>query len=132
MADGNTISPKLVRYPLIPLSYTNKDIAVPREIMIDYEYGRLYVLKEDGSEYLRLMPGSEPFAGSVFTVTVGDGINSLYTINHNLKTEDILVSIIKLSTKENSLTAFTIVNSNSITINFGTVIGVNTYRVIVL
>ena len=69
---------------------------------------------------------------SKFTTTIGDGVNSTYTINHNLGTEDILVSIIKLSTKENSLTAFTIINTNSIRINFGTVIGVNTYRVIVL
>ncbi len=130
MADGNTISPKLVRYPIIPLSYTNKNIAVPREIIIDYDYGRMYVLKEDGSEYLRLLPGSDPFAGAVFTITIGDNINSIYNINHNLATEDILVSIIKLDEKKNVLVDYTIVDENNITINFGDIIDVDTYRVI--
>ena len=131
MADGNTISPKLVRYPIIPLSYTNKNIAVPRELLIDYEYGNMYILTEDGSEYLRLSPGSEPIAGIVFTITIGDGINSTYTINHNLVTEDVLVSIIELATKENTSTTFTIVDTNNITIDFGEIIDVDTYKVIV-
>jgi len=130
MPDGATISPKLVRYPIIPLSYTNKEIAVPREIIIDYDYGRMYVLKEDGSEYLRLMPGSEPFAGAVFTITIGDNIHSIYNINHNLATEDILVSIIKLDEKKNVLVDFTIVDANNITLDFGDIIDVDTYRVI--
>jgi len=131
MSDGQTISPKLVRYPIIPLSYERKEIAVPREIIIDYDYGRMYVLKEDGSEYLRLMPGSEPFAGAVFTITIGDNIHSIYNINHNLKTEDVLVNIVKLDVKKNVLVDYTIVDDNNITINFDDVIDVDTYRVIV-
>ncbi len=71
-------------------------------------------------------------AGSKFTITIGDNVHSVYTINHNLATEDVLVSVIKLETKENTLTAFTIVDTNNITIDFGVVIGVDTYKVIVL
>ncbi|MCK9199126.1 MAG: hypothetical protein M0P49_05940 [Bacilli bacterium] len=131
MPDGDMISAKLVRYPIVPLSYANKNIAVPREMLIDYEYGRLYILKEDGNGYLRLLPGSEPFAGAVFTTTIGDGVNSLYTINHNLATEDVLVSIVRLNVKKNTLADYTIIDANNITINFGSTIGTNTYRVIV-
>jgi len=69
---------------------------------------------------------------SKYTVTIGDNINSVYTITHNRNTENILVSIIKVATKENTLTAFTIVDANNITIDFGEVIGTNTYKVIVL
>ena len=71
-------------------------------------------------------------AGSKFTITIGDNVHSVYTINHNLATEDVLVSVIKLETKENTLTAFTIVDTNNITIDFGAIIGVDTYKVIVL
>ena len=32
-----------------PLSYENKDIAVPKELLVDYNTGNVYVCKEDGT-----------------------------------------------------------------------------------
>lgn len=37
------------RVPCRPLSYVNKDIAVPKEVLVDYSNGNVYVCKEDGT-----------------------------------------------------------------------------------
>ena len=39
------------RIPTRPLSYENKDLAVNKELMIDYKTGNLYVKGEDGTIY---------------------------------------------------------------------------------
>ena len=37
------------RIPCRPLSYENKDIAVPKEVLVDYATGNVYVCKDDGT-----------------------------------------------------------------------------------
>jgi hypothetical protein len=64
------------------------------------------------------------------TFVVGDGINSNYTINHNFNSRDMYVSV--RETSGDYMLVFTgvnFVNLNTLTINFGNVIGVDSHLV---
>lgn len=37
------------RVPCVPLSYENKDLARPKELIVDYKIGNVYIKKEDGT-----------------------------------------------------------------------------------
>lgn len=51
--------PKYTRFPFKVLPYSLKHIAVPKELMVDYENGKLYVRSEDGSEDILLSSDSD-------------------------------------------------------------------------
>lgn len=46
--------PKFTRFPFFPLSYGSKHMAVPRELMIDYMEGDLYVKSKDGLTEMKI------------------------------------------------------------------------------
>lgn len=71
------------RIPNRPLSYENVDMAVPKEIIIDYKTGEVYVKKEDGEvvavtssiiESLKEIFEKDPSIGDNITITIGDEI----------------------------------------------------------
>jgi hypothetical protein len=70
--------------------------------------------------------------GGTYAATFGDGVNSSFTITHNLGTQDILVEVRDLNTGELVTTTITIETDNSILIGpFVVTPTVNQYRVVI-
>jgi hypothetical protein len=75
----------------------------------------------------------EPGSALKHVEIIGDGINSEYTITHNLNTFDVVVSIYDSGFGDALVFAgVKCLNENSIKVTFGQVAGVNHYRVVVL
>lgn len=67
------------------------------------------------------------------TFLVGDGINSIYTINHNMNSRDMYVNIRESSGDYAMVYAgVSFVNTNSLVLNFGGAIGVDSHVVVVI
>ena len=50
MGDGTNITPKLVRYPMVPMEYdVLNDASIPGEILFDPLTGKLMIKKTDGT-----------------------------------------------------------------------------------
>lgn len=70
-----------------------------------------------------------------FAQTVGDGILSTFTITHNLalpNKDDYVIRVAEIATGQEYLIENTSVGINSLTVTFGFVPALNTYRVAVL
>lgn len=74
---------KLTRYPIIALPYDRRDEAFPRELMIDYDSGAIYVKDEYGN-IMEL--SSKINASSVYIRDENGDIVSLETLLHKLMT----------------------------------------------
>ena len=46
---GNPTSNNYARIPIVPLSYNDRNKAIPRELLVDYSNGTIYIVSEDGS-----------------------------------------------------------------------------------
>ncbi len=69
-----------------------------------------------------------------FAQTVGDGINSTFTITHNLalaNKDDFTIRVAEIATGAGYLVEENSVGVNSLTVTFGFIPAVNTYRVAV-
>lgn len=67
-----------------------------------------------------------------FVSSFGDGATKLYTINHNLGTEDVVVSIIDTTTKEVVYPSVVNYSSNSIKVEFSEAPALTAYKAVVV
>jgi hypothetical protein len=63
---------------------------------------------------------------------VGDNINNIFTITHNLNTRDVLVQVYDKDNNEMVYTSIFADTVNSITMRFNYVIGVNEFKVVIV
>jgi hypothetical protein len=67
------------------------------------------------------------------TFLVGDGINSSYTITHDMNSRDMYVNVRETGGDYNMVFAgVSFVNLNSLSINFGNVIGINSHLITII
>jgi hypothetical protein len=66
------------------------------------------------------------------TFLIGDGSNSEFVLNHGLNTYDVMVQIYDNSTKESVNAFIKNISPNETLINFSRIIGVDSYRVIII
>lgn len=65
--------------------------------------------------------------------TVGNGVDSVYIVTHNLNSRDLFISVRETSTPYSSIiTSIVLDDLNFITLDFGTVIATNAYTVVIL
>lgn len=69
---------------------------------------------------------------SKFSLTIGDGAATAITVNHNLNTQDVAVSIREVATNEAILANWVATDVNNITVSFGEAPLINEYRVTVV
>jgi len=70
-----------------------------------------------------------------FTTTIGDGTNSTFTITHNLalaNKDDYVIRVAEIATGAGVLVEDASIGVNSLSVTFGFVPALNTYRVAVL
>jgi hypothetical protein len=66
------------------------------------------------------------------TFIIGDGINSEFVLNHSLNTYDVIVQIYDNSTKESVNAFIKNISPNETLIKFSQIIGVDSYRVVII
>jgi hypothetical protein len=66
-----------------------------------------------------------------FETIIGNNTNSSFTINHNLNTDKIQVTVYDVINNIASYPSIQIINSNSISISFGFIPSLNSYRILV-
>jgi hypothetical protein len=67
-----------------------------------------------------------------YAVTIGDGVETAYTITHNLNTTDITYSVREVATGEVVFTNVTVTGVNAISVSFAVAPTSNQYRVVVI
>jgi hypothetical protein len=67
-----------------------------------------------------------------YSVSIGDGSATSYTVTHNLATRDVQVVVYNNSTYDEVITDVTHATTNTLTIVFATAPASNAYRVVVL
>lgn len=67
-----------------------------------------------------------------YSITIGDGSSTSYTVTHNLDTSDICVSAVQVSSNQNVWIQYTINNTNSITLTFASAIASNSIKIVVV
>lgn len=67
-----------------------------------------------------------------YAANIGDGANSTITVNHNLGTEDVTITVKEVSTNQIVFTDVQIVDSNNIKVLFASTPSSNAYRVVVI
>ena len=67
-----------------------------------------------------------------YSVTIGDGTNTSYTVTHNLGTQDIHITVKEVSSNSIVFTDMQAATTNTCIITFGSAIASNTYRVTVI
>lgn len=83
-----------------------------------------------GNSYINLHPPDEVAKKVVFNV--GDGINTDYTLSHNLNTRDILVSVIDTATNKVVYPLAQYTSLNDISLSFENPVSTNAYRAVVI
>lgn len=83
-----------------------------------------------GNSYINIQPPDEVAKKVVFNV--GDGINTEYTLTHNLNTRDILVSVIDTSSNKVVYPLAQYTTLNDISLSFENPVSVNAYRAVVI
>jgi hypothetical protein len=79
-----------------------------------------------------------PTASGSYATTIGDGSSLVYTVTHNLGTEDIVVEVHTIPTGsppfagEMEIVDVTIVDANTVTVTYGVAPALNSERVVVL
>jgi hypothetical protein len=78
---------------------------------------------------------SAPVLSRTVALTIGDGVNVSFAVQHGLGTRDVTVQVYEISggspTYETVTTDVTRTDTNNVTIGFSTIPGVNSYRVVV-
>lgn len=99
----------------------------------------------NGNKITELAPGTNPtdavnlsqltaFADG-FAQTIGDAVNSTFTVTHNLalaNKDDYIVRVAEIATGAEYNIENTSVNVNSISVTFGFIPALNSYRVAIL
>lgn len=67
-----------------------------------------------------------------YSANIGNGVLTTIPINHNLNTEDIVVSLIETGTKQMVITDMQIINANTINLIFATPPANNAFRVTII
>jgi hypothetical protein len=67
-----------------------------------------------------------------YSVSIGDGSATSYTVTHNLASRDVQVTVYNASTYDEVITDVTHATTNTLTIVFATAPGSNAYRVVVI
>lgn len=67
-----------------------------------------------------------------YSVNIGDGVLTTIPVNHNLNTEDVVISLIETGTKQMVITDVQIVNANTINLIFATPPANNAFRVTII
>jgi len=67
-----------------------------------------------------------------YSVAIGDGSNTSYTVTHNLASRDVQVTVYNASTYDEVITDVTHTTTNTLTIVFATAPTSNAYRVVVI
>lgn len=70
--------------------------------------------------------------GGSYATTIGDGTSTVFTVTHNLGTEDVIVEIHNISSGEMEIVDVDIINTNQVTITYGSAPTLNGERVVVL
>jgi len=83
-----------------------------------------------GNSYINLQPPDEVAKKVVFNV--GDGINTEYTLTHNLNTRDIIVSVIDTATNKVVYPLAQYTTLNDISLSFENPVSINAYRAVVI
>ena len=67
-----------------------------------------------------------------YAQTFGDGVNTNYTITHDLGTRDIVVALYDVETGEAFMAGITVTSENAISLGFGQAPPQDAYRVVVV
>jgi hypothetical protein len=89
------------------------------------------ILKFDGTKF---SPSSDQTEGqaSSYYATIGDGTNSSYTLNHNLNTKDVIVSVLDSTSLYDSIFVRTEATSaNAVTLDFSATVESSSRRVFI-
>lgn len=71
-------------------------------------------------------------AGTRFAATIGDTVNTSYTVTHNLNSLDVEVEVVEVSSGETVFADVTRSSVNAVVVSFATAPTLNQYRVIVM
>jgi hypothetical protein len=74
---------------------------------------------------------STPVLSRTVALTIGDGTNTSYTVQHGLGTRDVLVQVYDTATYETVVTDVVRTDTNNVTVSFTSAPGNNSYRVLV-
>ena len=67
-----------------------------------------------------------------YKTSVGDGVDSVHTVTHDLGTTDVMVEVVLLSSGQTVFPVVTRTTINAVTVDFGTTVpGLNSHRVLV-
>lgn len=67
-----------------------------------------------------------------FAQDVGDGVALTYVVTHNFNTDDVMVQVFEKATKHNVQVDVHRSSVNAVTVGFGIVPALNSYRVLVI
>lgn len=67
-----------------------------------------------------------------FAASIGNGVDTLFTVTHNLGTNDVLVSVYEVSSGSDISTNTRRASTNTVEISFGSPPTTNQYRVLVI
>ena len=74
---------------------------------------------------------SQPILVRTVGLTIGDGVNVNYVVQHGLGTRDVTVQVYDVATYETVFTDVVRTDTNNVTVSFSTAPASNTYRVLV-
>lgn len=74
---------------------------------------------------------SQPILVRTVGLTIGDGVNVNYVVQHGLGTRDVTVQVYDVATYETVMTDVVRTDTNNVTVSFSTAPASNTYRVLV-
>jgi hypothetical protein len=74
---------------------------------------------------------SAPVLSRTVALTIGDGANTVYTVQHGFGTRDVAVQVYDIATYETVVTDVVRTDTNNVTVSFSSIPASNTYRVVV-
>jgi hypothetical protein len=74
---------------------------------------------------------STPVLSRVSAKTIGDAVNTTYTITHNYGTRDVVVQVYDISTNDTVFADVVRATTDTVTITFSTAPALNSYRVVI-
>jgi hypothetical protein len=76
--------------------------------------------------------GKATLSGNKYSTIIGDGTNSSFTINHNLSTSDVVMTVSNVSARQVVYPAIVITDSANIRVSFATVPPLTSYKVSII
>lgn len=86
------------------------------------------------AEMIALNYGVENMAEKAYTFRrlIGDGVQDIYYVDHNLNSDNVIANVYDAATKELVLADILKLNSNNVKVTFGDVAGLNQYELVVI